>query len=167
MWVPVYSCALTTGVVCALTATFWKLGFPAWAIIVGLRFGSTFVEGAKSLFLFMKGGCRRRFVRAWVTDREAMAGLLATDAVRMRCNVQASATSVHNNLEHVALVPHAFEAGCAVLTRCCRVGSRVPPRPAGGERARSEERVDRKLERPSVGWASRSCAMERDSIVAG
>ena len=124
-------------------------------------------KGPKIKFLFMKGGWCRRFVRAWATGHEAMAGLLATDAVRMRCSVQASATSVHNNVEHVVLVPHAFEAGCAVLTRCCRVGSRVPPRPAGGERARSEGRVNRKLERPPVGWTSRSGAMERDSIVAG
>ena len=114
----------------------------------------------------MKGGCRRRFVRAWVTDREAMAGLLATDAVRMQCSVQASAASVHTNVKHVVLGPHACEAGCALLTRDRRVGSRGPPRPAAGECGRIEGRDVRKLGRSPAGAAALSCASGRDPIVA-
>ena len=79
----------------------------------------------------MKGGWCRRFVRARATGHEAMAGLLATDAVRMQCIVRAGASSVHNIVKYVVLGPHAFEALCAVLTRRGWPCSRGAPRPTG------------------------------------
>ena len=115
----------------------------------------------------MKGGCRRRFVRAWVTDREAMAGLLATDAVRMQCSVQACATSVHNSVKHVVQGPHAMGAWCAVRTVRWKAGRRWAPRPPGDEREGSEERVERRLGCLSAACAASFGCAERDSIVSG
>ena len=77
----------------------------------------TFVEGSKLLFLLMKGGGRGRISCARVTDHEALAGLLATVAVSMQCSVRACAGSVHKSVKHVVLVPQAFGAVCALLTR--------------------------------------------------
>ena len=101
----------------------------------------------------MKGGCWSRSIRAWATGHEALAGLLATVAVRMRCSVQASAASVHNNVEHVVQGPLVLKARCAVRAWRCRVGLRVIRRPADEERGRSEARLDRKVGRSSAGGA--------------